>query len=142
MRDYLDSSFAVSLYSPDANSAAAARIMHKSKGEHLISTLGELEVANVLELRVFRKLISPAEARASAAAFEKDLYGGIFVLQSLTEQVFEKARQLSRQHAARLGVRTADLLHVAAVLTLRADHLYTFDQQQRKLAQILRLKLN
>ncbi len=116
--------------------------MKTSTGEHLVSTLCELEVANALQLRVFRKEVSLAQARSSAAAFEKDLREGIFQLQSLTEQAFEKARQLSLENTARLGTRTADLLHVAAALDLRADHLYTFDQQQRKLAHTVRLKLN
>jgi hypothetical protein len=40
------------------------------------------------------------------------------------------------------GTRTADLLHVAAALELGVDWLYSFDLQQRKLAQTLRLKLN
>jgi len=80
--------------------------------------------------------------RSSAAAFEKDMREGIFHLQPLTEQAFEKARQLSRENTAKLGTRTADLLHVAAALDLRAAHLYTFDQHQRKLAQALRLKVN
>lgn len=142
MRAYLDTSFLVSLYSPDANSAAAARAMHASKGESLISTLCELEAANALELRVFRKEISDAQARASATAFEKDLRDGVFQLHPLTDEALEKARQLSRQHTAHLGIRTADLLHIAPALTLRADHLYTFDQQQRELAQRVGLKLN
>jgi predicted nucleic acid-binding protein len=142
LRNYLDSSFAVSLYSPDANSATAARIMHKSKGEHLISALGELEVANALELRVFRKQISATEARASAAAFEKDLHAGVFQPHPLTEEAFEKARQLSRQHTAHLGIRSADLIHVAAAITLQVDRLYTFDLQQRKLAQRIGIRMN
>lgn len=50
--------------------------------------------------------------------------------------------QLSRQITARLGTRTADLLHVAAAIELKADYLYSFDQQQRKLAQVVRLKTN
>jgi predicted nucleic acid-binding protein len=55
---------------------------------------------------------------------------------------FERARQLSRQTTAKLGTRTADLLHVAAALELGADYFYSFDRQQRKLAQSVRLKLN
>ena len=116
--------------------------MQASRGDHLVLTLGELEAANALELRVFRKEISATQARWSAAAFEKDLRDGVFQLQPLTEPAFAKARQLSRQNTARLGTRTADLLHVAAALDLGADHFYTFDQQQRKLAQTVRLKLN
>jgi predicted nucleic acid-binding protein len=142
LRIYVDTSFLISLYSLDVNSAAAARTMQASRGDHLVSTLGELEAANALELRVFRKEVSAHQAHSSAAAFETDLRDGVFQLQPLTEQAFEKARQLSRQNTARLGTRTADLLHVAAALDLRADYLYTFDQQQRKLARTVGMKVN
>jgi predicted nucleic acid-binding protein len=142
LKIYVDTSFLISLCSLDINSAAAARTMQASRGDHLVSTLGELEAANALPLRVFRKEISAAQAHSSAAAFEKDLRDGVFQLQPLTDQAFEKARQLSRQNTARLGTRTADLLHVAAALDLRADYLYTFDQQQRKLAQTVGMKVN
>jgi predicted nucleic acid-binding protein len=57
-------------------------------------------------------------------------------------RLVDRALQLSRQTPHKLGTRTADLLHVATALDLRADYLYTFDQRQRKLAQTLRLKLN
>jgi predicted nucleic acid-binding protein len=142
LRAYLDASFLVSLYNPDANSAAAARVMHSSQRDHVVSTLCEVEFANALELRVFRKHAPAAQAAASAAALDSDLRGGVFRLQPLNEQAFEKARQLSRQHTARLGTRTADVLHVAAALDLGADYLYTFDEQQRKLARLVGLKLN
>ena len=140
MKVYVDTSFLVSLYSLDANSPKAVQAM--SAGDHFVTTFGELEFANALELRIFRKEVSAVQARASAKDFEKDLGNGVFQLRPLTEQAFEGARQLSRQTTARLGTRTADLLHVAAALDLGADYLYTFDQQQRKLAQAVRLKLN
>ena len=47
-----------------------------------------------------------------------------------------------RQTTARLGTRTADLLHVAAALELGAECLYSFDQQQRKLARAVGLKVS
>jgi hypothetical protein len=50
--------------------------------------------------------------------------------------------QLSRRTTPKFGTRTADLLQVATALELSADYLYTFDQQQRKLARTVRLKLN
>ncbi|MFI5104281.1 MAG: hypothetical protein ACHP79_05090, partial [Terriglobales bacterium] len=68
MKIYVDTSFLVSLYSPDANSTAAAGVMQASKGSHLVSTLGELEVVNALQFRVFRKELSPAQARAALDA--------------------------------------------------------------------------
>jgi predicted nucleic acid-binding protein len=54
----------------------------------------------------------------------------------------EHAGQLSRQTTAKLGTRTAELLHVAAALELGADYLYSFDRQQRKLARSVGLKQN
>jgi len=142
LKIYVDTSFLVSLYSPDANSAAAARIMKASRGERFVSVFGELEVVNAMGLRVFRKEVSATQAQASLNDFEKDLRAGIFQLSPLLEQVFERARQLSRPTTPKLGTRTADLLHVATALELSVDYLYTFDQQQRKLAHTVRLKLN
>jgi predicted nucleic acid-binding protein len=142
LKIYADTSFLVSLYSPDANSVAAARTMRASSGDRFVSVFSELEVVNAMGLRVFRKEVSATQAQSSLNDFEKDLHAGVFQLRPLPEQVFERARQLSRQTMPKLGTRTADLLHVATALELAADYLYTFDQQQRKLAQTVRLKLN
>ena len=121
MKIYLDTSFLISLYSPDINSGIAARAMHISKGDRVITTLVELEVVNALGLRVFRKVVSAAQAQASVVNFEKDLLDGILRLRPLSEQAFGRARELSRQSTARLGTRTADLLHVAAALEFGVD---------------------
>lgn len=142
MKIYADSSFLVSLYIPDANSASAVRTMQASSGDRLVIALCELEVVNAFGLRVFRKQASPVESNSALTNFEKDLREGLFQLRGLPERLFERARQLSQQTSAKLGTRTADLLHVAAALELGADYLYSFDQQQRKLAQSVRLKLN
>ena len=142
MKIYLDTSFLVSLYSPDINSGTAARLMHASKGDRLITMLGELEVVNALGLRVFRKEVLAAQAQSSFNDFDKDMRNGVLQLRPLSEQVFDRARQLSRQTTARLGTRTADLLHVAAALDLGVEALYSFDKQQRKLARAVRLRVN
>ncbi|MGB9204105.1 MAG: type II toxin-antitoxin system VapC family toxin [Terriglobales bacterium] len=142
MKIYADSSFLVSLYSADANWPAASRTMAASKGECLTTPLGELEVVNAFGLRVFRKEVSVAQAQSSLLDFEKDLRDGILQLREISDPIFQRARQLSRQTTAKLGTRTAELLHVAAALELGADSFYSFDQQQRKLARAVRLKLN
>ncbi|MGO9401937.1 MAG: type II toxin-antitoxin system VapC family toxin [Terriglobales bacterium] len=142
MKIYADTSFLVSLYSLDANSAVAVRTMQSSPGDRFLTTLGELEVVNALELRIFRKEVSPAQAQSSLDDFEKHLREGVFQIREFTDTIFERARQLSRQTTAKLGTRTAGLLHVAAALEVGADYLYSFDRQQRKLAQSVRLKLN
>jgi len=142
LKFYADPSFLVSLYIPDANSAAALRTMQASTGDLFLTVLGELEVVNAFGLRVFRREASPVAAKSALANFEKDLRDGILQLRGLSEPVFERARQLSQQTAAKMGTRTADLLHVAAALELGVGYLYSFDQQQRKLAKAVRLKMN
>jgi hypothetical protein len=116
--------------------------MQAAPGDRFMTTLGELEVVNALELRVFRKEISPAQAQSSLDDFEKHLREGVFQIRGFVDGFFERASQLSRQTTAKFGTRTADLLHVAAALELGADYLYSFDLQQRKLARAVRLKLN
>jgi predicted nucleic acid-binding protein len=142
LKIYADASFLISLYSPDANSAVAGQTMQASAGERYVTVFGELEVVNALQLRVFRKELSGSQVQSSLSDFEKDMRDGIFLLRPLPEQVFERAGELSRQTTARLGTRTADLLHVAAALELAADYLYSFDQHQRKLARAVGLKVN
>jgi len=56
------------------------------------------------------------------------------------DQAFELCAQLAHQHAARLGVRTLDTLHVASALELKAVHFWTFDERQAKLALAAGLK--
>jgi predicted nucleic acid-binding protein len=138
----VDTSFLISLYSPDANTIAAAQIMQASKNTHFVSTFAELEAVNALQLRVFRKEISAAQAKCSLRDFEKDLSQGVFQLARLSEEASQRAQQISRRTTARLGTRTADLLHVAAALELNVDYLYSFNRQQRKLAKTLQLKVN
>ena len=142
MKIYAEPSFLVSLYIPDINSAAALNAMQVSTGNLLITVLGELEVVNAFGLRVFRREASQAAAESALANFEKDLRGGTLQSRGLSDDVFERALQLSRQTTPKLGTRAADLLHVAAALEFGAEYLFSFDQKQRKLARSLHLKLN
>lgn len=116
--------------------------MQSSKAGHLVTTFAELELVNALQLRIFRKELSSSQVDSGLKAFEGDLRRGVFQLIPLLDQVFERARKLALTTTAQLGTRTADLLHVAAALELNADYLYSFDQNQRKLAHRLNLKLN
>jgi predicted nucleic acid-binding protein len=142
LKIYADTSFLVSLYSPDANSAAAARTMQASPPHRFVTTFGELELVNAFALRLFRKELTAEQAKASWKNFESDVRDGIFQLRALPESAFDRARHLSRQTTPRLGTRTTDVLHVAAALELGVDCLYSFDERQRKLARAVRLKLN
>jgi hypothetical protein len=139
---YLDTSFVVSLYSVDANSAAATAALQSAQLPLTMSSLTETETVNALGLREFRKEISKTQANVSLRDFEEDLRRGAFLRSALPETTFSRARALSLQSTARLGLRTADLLHVAVALELGATALFTFDLRQRKLCSELGLAVN
>lgn len=139
---YFDASFAVSLYSTDTNSHAALNVLPPSGAILILTNLAELETVNAVALRVFRKAISSAEADASLHAFEEDLHNGVFLRRDVAASSFERARKLSLLTTARMGTRTADLLHVAAALELGANSFFSFDLRQRKVAQDSGLMLN
>ena len=135
MSAYCDTSFLVSLYVLDANSAPAAAQMKKAKLPILLTAFGELELTNAISLRVFRKELPPSLAKAARALIRKDIADGIFLLSPINGAVYERAKQIARRRTRRLGTRTLDVLHVASALVLQADTFYTFDRRQRRLAK-------
>jgi len=137
---YADTGFLVSLYGQDAHSAAATALV-KSKPVFLLTPLGEAEFTNAIELRVFRKEWTRAEARSIHEIFQQHQAAGVFRVAPLGPEVWEKALVFSRRHSAKLGSRTLDLLHVAAAIVLKPDVFYTFDKRQRKLARAERLRV-
>jgi predicted nucleic acid-binding protein len=140
---YADTSFLVSLYTPDANSSRAAELM-VAKPTLLLTPFGELELLNALELRGFRKELSRREVKRAHDAFESDRDNGIFSFQPVPTLVYEVAARISRRRTFELGIRTLDILHVASALVLKAEDFYTFDERQRDLANAegLRTKRN
>jgi predicted nucleic acid-binding protein len=137
---YADTGFLVSLYGQDSNSAIATHLI-RSKPVFLLTSLGEAEFTNAVELRVFRKEWTRLEARSVHDLFLQHQAAGVFRNAPLGSEIWERALVLSRQHSARLGTRTLDLLHVAAALVLRPEVFYTFDKRQRKLAKTQRLRI-
>ena len=93
------------------------------------------EVAHAIFNQVFRGRITTSQARESFLDFEEDCSIGIWRQAQLPADIFDSSAAMARRHAATLGVRTLDSMHVAAALELRADCFWTFDVRQRKLAE-------
>jgi predicted nucleic acid-binding protein len=131
---YADTGFLVSLYGQDNHSDLATAMVSK-KPVFVLTPLGEAELTNAMELRVFRKDWSRSEARSVYQLFLQHLALGVFRPTPITPEIWERMLLLSRCHSARLGTRTLDLLHVATALVLKPDAFYTFDERQRKVAR-------
>ncbi len=124
----------MSLYVLDANSTRAAAQMRHVKLPILLTPLGEIELANALYLRLFRKELAPSKVNAAHAMFARDIADGIYDLRLLSQIVYDRAKVIARKHTPQFGTRTLDVLHVASALVLNAEALYTFDRSQAKLA--------
>ena len=142
MATYLDASLVVSLYAIDANSHAAAATIALCSEPPILTTLCQVEVINAFSLLQFRAEITPARANFAVESFEDDLRSGVYRVLALPELTFRQAAMVSRKHTPRLGIRSMDLLHVAAALELKAADFFSFDLQQRQLAEAVGLRLN
>lgn len=136
---YADTSFLVSLYIPESNSAEAERRI-STKPRLLLTPLHRAEWAHAIEHHVFQNHISRREAEQLHREFERDCAEGVWTEIELPVLAFETCSRLARRHAARLGTRTLDTLHVASALELKAERFWTFDQRQSKLARAESLK--
>ena len=131
---YADTGFLVSLYGEDDKSPEATALI-QTRPVFLLTSFGELEFANAIELRVFRRQWTRQEARSVNHTFSEHQAAGYFRKQELTTELWDRALALSRRHSASLGTRTLDLLHVAAALTAKTEVFYTFDARQSELAR-------
>ena len=135
MRLYADSSFLVSCYLRDANTAQAKTYLSGRNVSLIVTALHELEVRNALQLGVFRDVVTPDEARAATVNINADLTAGRLVKTAVRwPAVFRIASRLSEQHAALTGTRSLDILHVATVKVLRLHEFASFYARQHALA--------
>jgi predicted nucleic acid-binding protein len=138
---YADSSFIVSVYIADAHSARADQRLGRHRGLWL-TPLHRAEIVHAIEQNVFRGNISASDAQELHSAFEQDRRTGIWMEIELPEKSFESAVRLARAHVAAIGTRTLDTLHIASALELKAQHFWTFDDRQAKLARAAGLKVS
>ncbi len=139
---YLDASFVFSLHYRDSNTPAALALVAKAPAPLLLTSLCELETVNAFCLRVFRNEMTAANMITAVQDMQADIRSGVLHFRPLPESAFARAKNLAQSQTLAIGVRAADLLHVAAALELGATALYTFDQRQHKTAQAAGLTVN
>ena len=140
--NYLDASFLFSLYFRDANTPAAVALAKGAGSPLLISALCELETVNAFCVRVFRKEMSALNMNHAIRDLEADIGSGILRFRPLPDSAFSRAKVLAQSLTPAIGVRAADLLHVAAAIELGATSLFTFDKRQHQTARAAGLKVN
>jgi predicted nucleic acid-binding protein len=136
---YADTSVFVSLYLPDRHTSEVERRL-SSQPALWMTPLHLAECTHAIEQHVFRKAITRREAELAFQRFDDHRARNLWWEAPVPDHAFELCAKLARQYAARLGVRTLDTLHVALALELKAEHFWTFDARQAKLALAVGLK--
>lgn len=137
-----DTSFLFSLFGNDAHSPVALSWVQQARVPITVTTLGRYELGNAIRFAVFRKVISPIDARASLAAIEADLKSGhLHAAYCDLPAIVTEASRLSELHTVSGGHRSFDILHVATARLLKATTFLSFDANQRRLATVLRLNV-
>jgi len=139
---YLDSSLVFSLYAIDSNTSSALPLIRNASQPLLLTPFCELETLNAFSLARFRKELSEKELDRLRHNFQIDLEASVYQLRPIPTGAFTRAKALAEKITPTIGVRAADLLHIAAAIDLGAKSLYTFDLKQHQSAQTAGLKVN
>jgi predicted nucleic acid-binding protein len=133
---YADTSFLFSLVLHDANSASAVTYLKRHSTSLALTPWQRCELNNAVRLSVWRGNCSAAIAIAALAKIDADLVAGNFSETPLVwSDVLKIADELGERHTSALGVRTLDLLHVSAAISLKAKAFLTYDSRQLALAR-------
>lgn len=141
MNVYADSSFVVSLYLTDIHSPEARRRIQGAP-PLILTPFHKAEWFHALGQHQFRGTLTPDTARLMDEQFLTDEASGLYRKSSLPEGAFELCADLARKYASGLAMRTLDSLHVACAIELNAEHFWTFDDRQTKLAKAQGLKIS
>jgi predicted nucleic acid-binding protein len=139
---YADTSFLVSLYVQDANTARAVVAVESGTTPLVFTPLIRHELRNALRLCVFRRQITAAQRESALHDMEADAEAGVLHVAPVDwPKAFTHAERLGRMHSEALGTRGMDVLHVACALALRAKRFATYDERQRQLAELAGLEV-
>jgi len=132
---FADSGFIASLYLQESTSAQARATIQAAPVVLPLTPLAMLELRNAFNRSVQRQRITTAQRDALWQDLEADIASGFLVPTPVaSDELHQKARQLSDRLTPTLGTRSLDLLHIAAALILEANEFFSFDDRQRKAA--------
>ena len=140
---YADTSFLFSLVLHDANTAAAVAYLKGHAVSLALTPWQRCELQNAVRLAVWRGNCDALAAKRALEKITADLaVGNLTETPLVWPDVLMIADELSAKHTAALGVRSLDLLHVAAAVSLSAKTFLTCDGRQLALARVAGLHAN
>ena len=139
---YYDSGVLVKLYVREDRSDEVTGFVSRRGQSVAVNRLHELEIRNALRLKRFREEIDDAQLAASLRMIAADFAARRLVRHDVDWRVIhDEAERLSAVTAAAVGVRTIDVIHIAAALTQMATGLVSFDRRQLAAARMSGLRV-
>jgi predicted nucleic acid-binding protein len=133
---YADTSFLYSLVLHDCNTARAVAYLKKHPASLALTPWQRCELNNAVRLSIWRGNCPEAVAKVALGKIDEDLVAGNLVEVPLVwPDVLKVADELGEKFTSALGVRTLDLFHVAAAVSLKAKAFLTYDGRQLVLAR-------
>jgi predicted nucleic acid-binding protein len=101
-----------------------------------LTHLHRVELTTAWHLKVFRRQLDVATVVQALADLQHDVETGVWDPPAYDlVDVHTRAERLARRHAAALGPRSLDILHVAAAQALGLSDFVTGDRRQASLAK-------
>lgn len=142
MKTYFDTSLLLKSYVPEDGTPEALKVLREQGCPFPFSHLLELELRTAIRVKHGRGEITAREMRGTLQALESDLAKGVLARPAYDlEAVYLRAETISAKHAAATLARSADLWHVAAALEAGCTAFASFDDRQRKAAELCDLKV-
>jgi predicted nucleic acid-binding protein len=139
---YYDSGVLVKLYVREDRSDEVTRFVARRGESVAVNHLHELEICNALRLKRFRDEIDDVQLAASLGMIAADFAERRLIRHEADWQVIhDEAERLSAVTGATVGVRTIDVIHIAAALTQMATGVVSFDRRQLAAARMSGLRV-
>lgn len=105
MTTYADTSFLVSLYLRDANTAKAEAFMLRHFEPLALTQLNRVELRNAISRAIFEEKVTPQEARAAWRQVDSDLRAGLLAHQPMKwVELFREAEHLAASQTPSTGI--------------------------------------
>ena len=142
MKAYYDTGILLKLYLNESDSDVVRRYVVEQGRTLLIHSFHLAEMTSAVQLKVFRRECSRAQARSILRHIESDRQENVLSETGIDwNQAWAKCSEISRSYSQLTGCRTLDTLHLACALITESQQFITSDQRQIRMAKKVGLQV-
>jgi predicted nucleic acid-binding protein len=136
---FCDTSTAVKLYAPEAESPAVRQRLEE-EDEVFVSELARVELMGSFHRRLREAIWTRDDLTAAVRQFNRDEIGGFWTWLPVNKTIIDAAAKIFTSISEKVYLRSADCLHLVTALHHNFGEIYTFDRHQSAAAEAIGLK--